>query len=78
MVYYQKVPGLTISNPTNWLSISHPDIYVAGITSEIELFAKNYDVAKGWYDRMGIAIEELDVSDTEERWSGSALTIKVG
>ena len=78
MVYYQKVPNLATLAPTNWLSVSHPDIYVAGIVAEIELFAKNYEVAKGWYDRMSVAINELDVSDTEERWSGTALSIKVG
>jgi hypothetical protein len=77
IVYYRKVPNLNAENKTNWMSLSHPDIYIAGVVSEIELFAKNYDVAKGWQDRMSSAIAELENSDTIERWSGSALMMRV-
>jgi hypothetical protein len=80
IVYYQKVPNLnsTEGEDENWMSLSHPDIYLAGLVAEIELFAKNYDVAKGWHDRMSLAIDELDQSDTVERWSGVALTVRRG
>ena len=78
MLYYQKVPNLTALFDSNWLSESHPDIYVAGVVAEIEVFVKNYDVAAGWHERMSIAISELETSDVQERWSGSSLTVKVG
>lgn len=77
MVYYQKVPNLNSTDTNNWLSDSHPDIYLAGITAEIEMFAKNYDVGKIWYDRMSKAINELDQSDIDERWSGVSLETRV-
>jgi len=76
LVYFQKVPNLNESSPTNWMAESHPDIYLSGMVSEIELFAKNYEVAKGWYDRMSIAIDELETSDEIEKYSGAPLTIR--
>ena len=77
MTYYQKVPNLNSTFTTNWMSEDHPDIYLSGITAEIELFAKNYEVAKGWHDRMSMAIQELDDSDVEERWSGVPLQMRL-
>lgn len=78
IVYYQKVPNLSENNLTNWMSNSHPDIYLAGITAEIEIFAKNYNVGKAWHERMVAAIGELEVSDQVERWSGQPLVTRVG
>jgi len=84
IVYYQKVQALSnVKNANddfteNWLSIDHPDIYLAGITAEISLFAKDYDTADGWSARMSLAIEELDNTDVVERWSGTPLTMRVG
>lgn len=78
LIYYQKVPNLSLDNLTNWMSESHPDIYLAGITSEIEIFAKNYKVGKAWDDRMARAIGELEKADVEERWSGQPLVVRLG
>tara|TARA_R110000803_G_scaffold11850_2_gene35026 strand:- start:382 stop:1011 length:630 start_codon:yes stop_codon:yes gene_type:complete len=78
ITYYQKVPNLNAVAADNWLSISHPDIYLCGMTSEIELFAKNYDAAQGWQSRMSTAIGELDNTDVVERWSGAPMQTRVG
>lgn len=83
MVYYQKVPNLTAATielpnaESNWLSEDHPDIYLAGMTAEISLFAKDYDAATGWYERLTSAVSELDSVDWQERWSGDPLQIRV-
>lgn len=77
LLYFQRVPNLTSDNPTNWMSDLNPDIYISGITAEIEIFAKNYEISKLWYERMSIAINELEESDEIERWSGSPLTIEL-
>ena len=77
MVYYQKVPTLTIDAPLNWMSIDNPDIYLAGMTGEISLFAKDYQAADGWFTRMSEAIEELASVDIVERWSGAPLQVRL-
>lgn len=78
IVYFQKVPNLNEINNTNWMSESHPDIYLASMVAEIEIFAKNYDIATGWEDRLSTAINELATTDTIERWSGGALQMRIG
>ena len=78
VVYYQRVPNLNELANTNWLSETYPDIYLSGIIAEIEYFAKNYEVANLWVDRMNIAISELDSSDVVERWSGEPLQVRIG
>lgn len=78
MVYYQKVPNLNSTDTNNWMSDSHPDIYLAGMVAEIEIFAKNYEAGELWYTRMTTMIQELENSDNEERWSGAALQTRIG
>tara|TARA_R110000772_G_C13280516_1_gene437092 strand:+ start:1353 stop:1979 length:627 start_codon:yes stop_codon:yes gene_type:complete len=78
IVYYQKVPNLNTTNDTNWMSTSHPDIYLAGMVAEIELFAKNYSAGELWYSRMTAMIEQLDTSDEEERWGGTPMQMRLG
>lgn len=77
IVYYQKVPPLSLAAATNWMSIDHPDAYVAGVVAEIELFVKNYEVASGWNSRMISAIDEIDSSDQVEQYSGSQLVMRI-
>jgi hypothetical protein len=81
ITYYQKVPNLSDTTPsaeTNWMAEENPDVYLAGITGEIELFAKNYDVAAAWFDRMSTGINEISTSDKETRWSGTPLVMRLG
>ena len=78
LVYYQRVPNLNSTDTTNWLSDSHPDAYIAGMTSEIEMFAKHYDAGNLWRDRMASIIGEIEINDVEERWSGPPLQIRLG
>ena len=77
IVYYQKVPNLNSVDNTNWMSEDNPDMYLAGMIAEIELFVKHFDVGKLWYDRMTSQIGELESADVKERWGGSALFTRV-
>jgi len=78
LVYYQRVPNLNGSDTTNWCSLKHPDIYLAGMTGEISLFNKDYEIADGWFDRLGSAIDELDNADIKERWAGQPMVTRAG
>lgn len=77
MVFYRKVPPLGTKNGNNWMSTENPDIYIAGISAEIEMFVKNYDAAQLWDARMTRAIEELRVNDINNRWSGNSMQMRV-
>jgi hypothetical protein len=75
--YYQKVPNLNLIDASNWLSDDYPDVYISGIVSEIESFAKNYDVATLWYARMSSAISEIESNDSLEVWAGTQLQVRI-
>lgn len=77
ITYYQRVPPLTADDNSNWVSDDHPDMYLSLLMYEIELFAKNYDVAEGWKGRLDVAINELEITDIEERWSGNPLETRL-
>jgi hypothetical protein len=77
MTYWQKVPNLSATNDTNWMSEEHPDIYLAGIVSEIEIFTKNYEVGEAWDAKMTRSINELKESDIQEITSGKQLVTVV-
>lgn len=76
MVFYRKVPGLSLVKPENWLTSDSPDIYLAGICAEIEMFVKNYDAAQLWDSRMSRSVEELDLNDVKNRWAGNSLATR--
>lgn len=78
MVFYRRVPPLTNINISNWMATDHPDIYLAGICAEIEMFVKNYDTAKMWDDRMTRSIEELRTNDMANRWTGNSMVMRAG
>ena len=77
ILYYQRIPPLTEGDDTNWVSDDHPDIYLCLLMFEIEIFTKNYEAADGWESRLDKALNELEVTDVTERWSGDPLTTKV-
>lgn len=78
MVFYRRVPPLTATIRNNWMADDHPDIYLAGMCAEIEMFVKNYDAAKLWDDRMTRSIEELRTNDMANRWTGNSMVMRAG
>ena len=78
IIYYRRIPPLVAEGvgSVNWVSDEHPDIYLALLMYEIELFTKNWDVADGWTGRLNTALDELDVSDKIERWSGTPMATR--
>lgn len=77
MVFYRKVPPLSEKNSVNWLSNTNPDIYLSGISAEIEMFVKNYDAARFWDERMTRAIQEIRENDKDKRWSGNSMVMRI-
>ena len=76
MVFYRKVPHLNPKNENNWVSDNHPDIYLCGLCTEIELFVKNYEAADIWNARMTDAINSIGENDIATQWAGSPLVIR--
>ncbi len=76
--YYQKVPELTSSSITNWLSETNPDVYVFGVLVEISAFVKDANSKALWDDRFEQAISEIVQQDSSSTWSGTSLHTNIG
>ena len=76
MVHYRRLIHINKENPTNWMTLDHPDIYLAGLIAEIESFVKNYDAAQLWDSKMTRQIEELRLDDQESLWAGGSLVTR--
>ena len=78
MTYYQKVPPLTESEPNNWLANNNPDAYIFGVLVEINSFVKDAKAASLWDSRFKDTINTMEFSDSINRWSGTAMQIRMG
>ena len=78
IVYHQFVPKLTPEAPSNWLSEINPDAYVFGLLVEINSFVKDAETATLWDARFNGTMKEIESEDRKSRWSGTALTTRVG
>lgn len=78
IIYYQKLVPLTELAPENWLSMNDPDGYVFGLMVEISSFVKDKEAAALWDGRFVNTIDEIDQEDKDNRWSGTALEIRLG
>lgn len=78
IIYFQKLIPLTASEPDNWLSNNNPDGYIFGILTEISAFVKDKEATALWDLRYRDTIQEISDEDSDNRWSGTALEIRVG
>lgn len=78
VIYYRRIPNLTLTAPTNWLSNLHPDIYIMAVLVEISTFTKDADAIMVFSGRFDDALAAIINSDSIDRWSGTSLQIRAG
>lgn len=75
VLYYAKIPALTVSNTTNWLLTAYPDIYLAASLSEAADNMKNEAEAGKWMQKLQMMIDQLATSDKRGKYSGSEMRV---
>ena len=75
ILYYQKIPALSVSNTTNWLLTAHPDLYLAESLAEAYDVIKNEALAQKWLNKAMIIGEQLFDSDRRGKYSGSVMRV---
>ena len=75
VLYYAKIPALTVSNTTNWLLTAHPDLYLAACLVEANDNAKNEAEMGKWAAKAQMIIDQLDTSDKRGKYAGSAMRV---
>lgn len=75
VLYYQKIPALTVSNTTNWLLTAHPDLYLYTTLSEAYGVIKNAEQEAKWYNKAIGVFDQIDSADKRGKYSGSAMRV---
>jgi hypothetical protein len=58
--YYQRIPGLSEDNPTNWLLTAYPDIYLWGSLCMAEAFLRDDSRLSVWKSAWDEATAEIN------------------
>lgn len=74
--YYQEIPALSADNETNWLIVSHPDIYFWGTLVMAEAFLWNDERLPLWKSAWDEALGELVGQANKMRNSGAPLRLR--
>lgn len=69
--YYARIIPLTVTEPQNWLIRFYPDVYLFGCLTYQALHVRDDDATKMWSDLFGNAINETQLADDANDWSGS-------
>jgi hypothetical protein len=75
-IYYARLPSI-ITNGTNWLLTSHPNIYLFACLAEVFLYTQNPDQIQLFSQRYSEGLQQLQVQDDRASHSGSTLRVKV-
>lgn len=73
LVYYQKIPRLSVSQTSNWLLAAHPDIYFYGSLLNSAPYLKEDARIAVWAQLYQNAVEALKVADQRAQTASSGL-----
>lgn len=76
LVYYGRVPALSVSNTTNWLLTEAPDAYLYGSLVHAAPYLKDDSRLTVWESLFKLAIDTLNLSSSDAKWGGSGLQMK--
>jgi hypothetical protein len=76
LVYLANVPSLSATTTSNWLLLDSPDVYLYGALVQSAPYLKDDQRAPIWAGLYQSAIDGLNSSSDEQRYSGSGLRLK--
>lgn len=71
MFYYAKVPALSSSNASNWVSTSHPDAYLYYSLLQASPYLGEDERITIWQSQAERAVAEIQAADDRRRTKGS-------
>lgn len=71
LLYYAKVPALSASNASNWVSTSHPDAYLYYSLLQAAPYLGEDERIQIWTQQAERAVAEIQASDDRRRTKGS-------
>lgn len=77
VVYFAKVPALSVSATTNWLLSAAPDVYLYGALTQSAPYLKDDQRAPVWAGLYQNAITSLNTASERSRYSGTGLRLRI-
>ncbi|MFE8106915.1 phage adaptor protein [Sphingomonas melonis] len=68
--YWQRIPALTVNQPSNWLLDNHADIYLFGTLFHANTYIVDTDAAAGWSTLFDAAVGTLQDAGQRARYGG--------
>lgn len=75
-VYYVGITGLSDAAPTNWLLTAAPDLYLCACLAELYYYTLDEQRATFNETKAAQLIEELNIRDKNNRFSGNSLVMR--
>jgi hypothetical protein len=75
MLYYAKILPLTDSNPSNWLLLTHPDLYLYGALIHSAPFLREDERVPVWRENFEEALAAANLEDTDSKRSGAPMVM---
>ena len=75
VVYYEKIPALSDTNPTSWLLTAHPDAYLYGTLQHSAPYLQSDERVGIWAGKYQQIIGQIMDSDEKIQFSGSTPSI---
>lgn len=76
LLYYQKIPALSVSNTTNWLLTLAPDVYLYGALISGHAYVVDDERLPVWTSLFTAAVQELNRASRNARFSGTGLKVR--
>lgn len=77
ILYIKKIPSLTDAATTNWLLTNHPDVYLYGSLIQSAPYLKDDNRMGVWASLFQGAVQAINQSSDDAKYSGSGLRIKI-
>lgn len=76
LVYYARVPALSVSNTTNWLLTEAPDVYLYGALVHTAPYLKDDARIQVWEALFAQGVDRLNASSDGAKYGGTGLVMK--
>jgi len=75
LTYYQKIPPLTPTNPTNWLLTRKPGIYLYGALMHAAPFLDDDERTQTWGALRKVEMDSLEARDVMSRYARPVIKV---
>lgn len=75
IVYWAKIPSLTLANATNWLLMRAPEIYLYAVCCEMALWQRDVEKGQGFTTLLNDAVDALKSEDRSRTYGNARVVV---